>query len=181
MALSYDVLRNRDFRRLMVTRLCGIFALQAQAVIVGWQVYSITKDPFMLGLVGLAEAVPAIACAMFAGHIVDISRPHRVFLNCLGAHTVISLALLLIAGGLVETGENMILYALFGGIFLSGLTRSFIMPASFTLLPRIVPRHDIPAASAWMSSGFQLAAIGGPAIAGIIYGGYGSTVAWCMP
>ena len=59
--------------------------LQAQAVIVGWQVYSITGDPFMLGLVGLVEAVPAIACALFAGHIVDISRPHYIFRCCIGA------------------------------------------------------------------------------------------------
>jgi hypothetical protein len=63
MALSYDVLRNRDFRRLLATRLCGIFALQAQAVIVGWQVYTLTHDPLMLGLVGLAEAIPAIVFA----------------------------------------------------------------------------------------------------------------------
>lgn len=181
MALSYTVLRNANFRRLLATRLCGIFGLQAQAVIVGWQVYTLTKDPFMLGLVGLVEAVPAILFALFAGHVVDKSRPHRIFMRCLLAHAVISLLMLLIAGGYSGAGTPTILAVLFGGVFLSGLTRSFIMPASFTLLSRMVPRHDIPAASAWLSSGFQLAAIGGPAIAGLIYGGYGAAVAWCMP
>lgn len=181
MALSYNVLRNRDFRRLMLTRLCGIFGLQAQAVIVGWQVYTLTKDPLMLGLVGLVEAVPAIIFALFAGHVVDVSRPHRVFLNCLGGHALISLLLLLVAGGMLGMGSDEIVIALFIGVFFSGVTRSFIMPASFTLLSQIVPRHDIPAASAWMSSGFHLAAIAGPAVAGIVYGGYGSSVAWFMP
>ncbi len=181
MALSYDVLRNRDFRRLMATRLCGIFGLQAQAVIVGWQVYTITKDPLMLGLVGLVEAVPAILFALFAGHIVDNNKPHRIFRNCLAVHALISFALLLVAGGMVGASDNIILIALFAGVFLSGITRSFIMPASFTLLSQIVPRHNIPAASAWLSSGFQLAAIGGPATAGLVYGGYGSSVAWFMP
>lgn len=181
MALSYDVLKSRDFRRLLATRLCGIFALQAQAVVVGWQVYSLTKDPLMLGLVGLTEAVPAIIFALFAGHIVDKSRPHHVFRLCLVAHCFLSLALLLIAGGFIHAPTYTVIATLFTGVFFSGLTRSFIMPASFTLLSRIVPRHDIPAASAWLSSGFQLAAIGGPAIAGLIYGGYGVRVAWCIP
>lgn len=181
MALSYDVLRNRDFRLLLATRLCGIFGLQAQAVIVGWQVYTITKDPLMLGLIGLTEAVPAIIFALFAGHIVDNSRPHFVFRNCLLAHTIISLVLFVVAGGFTHASDNMIVMMLFGGVFLSGLTRSFIMPASFTMISRIVPRQDLPAASAWMTSGFQLAAIGGPAITGLIYGGYGSSVAWAIP
>lgn len=181
MALSYDVLRNRDFRRLLATRLCGIFALQAQAVIVGWQIYTLTHDPLMLGLVGLTEAVPAIIFALFAGHIVDKSRPHFIFRNCLLVHCLISLGLLLVAGGLLPMAKPVVVVLLFVGVFLSGITRSFIMPASFTLLARIVPRHQLSAASAWLTSGFQLAAIMGPAVAGIVYGGYGATVAWCIP
>ncbi|MFZ4540228.1 MAG: MFS transporter [Rickettsiales bacterium] len=181
MALSYEVLRNRDFRRILATRLCGIFALQAQAVIVGWQVYSLTKDPLMLGLVGLVEAVPAIIFALFAGHIVDKSRPHFIFRNCLLVHCVISFIVLIVAGGFAGASRDMVLVTLFIGVFLSGLTRSFIMPSSFTLLSRIVPRANIPAALSWMTSGFQLAAIGGPAIAGLVYGGYGASVAWFMP
>ncbi len=70
---------------------------------------------------------------------------------------------------------------LFFGVFMSGLARSFIIPASFTLLPQIVTRPDIPAASAWLNSGFQIAAIGGPAIAGYIYGQSGPGAAWIMP
>lgn len=181
MALSYSVLRNRNFRLLLATRLSAVFGLQAQAIIVGWQVYSLTKDPFMLGLVGLTEAIPAIICALFAGHIVDISRPHRVFLLAGCGLGVCALGMMLIAGGYVNLPQEHILAALFIGVFLSGVARSFIMPSSFTLLSQIVPRHDIPAAGAWMTSGFQLAAITGPAIAGMIYGGYGSHIAWLMP
>jgi len=70
---------------------------------------------------------------------------------------------------------------IFGGVFISGVARSFIMPSSFSLLPRIVSRKNIPAASAWMSSGMQIAMISGPAIAGLLYGGYGPRVAWMMP
>ena len=59
--LSLNVLKLRDFRLLLSTRVLGIMAIQAQDVIVGWQIYSLTHDVFMLGLAGLTEAVPAIA------------------------------------------------------------------------------------------------------------------------
>jgi hypothetical protein len=84
MALSYEILKHANFRRLLATRLVRYLRdAGAGGVIVGWQVYTLTKDPLMLGLVGLTEALPAILFALFAGHIVDKSRPHRVFLNCL--------------------------------------------------------------------------------------------------
>lgn len=179
--LSVNVLRIGDFRRLLLTRMFGVMALQAQAVIVGWQVYSLTHDTFMLGLTGLAEAIPAIACAFFSGHVVDISRPHRVFVICMGILALNTLMLYLLAGGVLHAADASVVPWIFTGIFISGVARSFIMPASFSVLPQVVPRGDIPAASAWLSSSFQLAAITGPAVAGIIYGGYGPHGAWLIP
>ncbi len=181
MALSVNVLRLGNFRRLLLGRMCGPMALQCQAVIVGWQVYSLTHDTFMLGLVGLAEAVPAILCALVSGHIVDISRPHRVYLGCMAVLLVNTLMLLLLAGGILPAGDHSVLPFIFAGVFISGVARSFIMPASFSLLPQIVARSEIAAASAWLSSGLQVAAIAGPALAGLLYGGYGPRVAWMMP
>lgn len=179
--LSFDVLYNRDFRLLLAARFCTMVGLQAQAVIVGWQVYSITRDPFLLGLTGLAEAVPAIACALFAGYFVDIGHPKRIYLACLSVLALNTLALLLIAGGYVPVGDGWIVAAIFIGVFISGLARSFAMPAAFSILPRIVGRAHIPAALSWQTSMFQLGAIGGPAVAGLIYGWHGAHGAWWMP
>lgn len=181
MALSVAVLKNIDFRRLVGARSFGMFGLQAQAVIVGWQVYTLTESVFMLGLVGLVEAVPAIIMSFLSGHIVDISRPHRVYILSVASLMLISLGLLLVAGEVIVVNGNFLLYFIFGAVFLSGVARSFIVPASFTLLSQIVPKSNIPAASAWMSSGFQFAAIAGPAIGGIVYGGYGHFIAWLIP
>jgi len=178
---SVGLLRLRDFRLLLLARLFSMMALQAQAVIVGWQVYSLTHDPFMLGLAGLAEAVPAIVCALFAGHIVDSGRPHRVYLLCISALTLNALVLLLLASGLIAIPRSHLVIYLFAGVFISGLARSFIMPSAFSLLPQVVLRPQIPSAQAWLGSSFQLATIAGPAAAGIIYGGYGAGAAWLLP
>ena len=178
--LKTSVLKQRDFRLLIMTRMFGVMALQAQAIIVGWQIYSITKDPFMLGLVGLTEAVPAIICALFAGHFVDNSSPHKTFMISLAVLSANMIGFLLIAGRIIDVPGGNIVPWMFAGVFLSGLARAFIMPSSFSLLAKIVSRKEMPAASAWLGSAFQVAAIGGPALAGLIYGGFGPRTAWIM-
>lgn len=181
MTLSFAVLRHNNFRLLLLTRMGAIMAMQAQAVIVGWQVYSITKDPFLLGLTGLVEAVPALFCALFAGHFVDISQPQRIYRACYAVMLLNTFALLMVAGGYIPMAEDHMLIFIFVGVFISGLARSFGMPAAFSILPKIVPRAEMPAAQAWQSSAFQIGAISGPAIAGLIYGGYGAHGAWLFP
>lgn len=180
-SLSFDVLRIRDFRFLLSARLMTTMAMQAQAVIVGWQVYSLTKSTLMLGLVGLTEAVPALLCALVAGHFVDRGRPHLFYVACVGVLCVNAFALLMLAGGEVPVPGGDVVPWIFLGVFISGMARSFAMPSSFSLFPQIVPRAQLPAGSAWMSSGFQTGAIAGPALAGIIYGGYGAQIAWFIP
>ncbi len=64
---NISVLKLRNFRMLICTRICVMMALQAQSVIVGWQIYSMTKDTFLLGLTGLAEAIPRHFLRLFRG------------------------------------------------------------------------------------------------------------------
>ncbi|MGZ3685023.1 MAG: MFS transporter, partial [Bdellovibrionota bacterium] len=68
-----------DFKKILSSRFLFTLGTQMQAVIVGWQMYILTHDPLHLGLIGLAEAVPAIGIALYAGYIVDRSRPLRVY------------------------------------------------------------------------------------------------------
>jgi MFS family permease len=179
--LHFSVLRLPNFRLLLFTRMFVGMALQAQAVIVGWQVYSLTKDPFMLGLTGLTEAVPAIIGALFAGHFIDIGQPRRIYTGCIFALTLNIFSLLFVAGGFAGLDHHRLLVFIFSSVFISGLARSFSMPANFSMLSRIVKREEIPAATAWLSSGMQTAFIAGPALAGIVYGGYGARGAWMLP
>ena len=178
--MNLSVLRIRDFRSILVARIFVMMAWISQDVIIGWQVYSITKSPFMLGLTGLVEAVPALICALFAGHIVDISRPFRVLVVCISVLAFNSFMLMLVGGEHIMLPGGIIMW-LFIGIFISGLVRAFVMPSLFALMPQIIPRAEMPSASAFMTSCYQIATIISPAIAGLIYGGYGARVAWFLP
>ncbi len=180
-SLSLAVLKLPNFRLLLATRFCNTATVQAQGVIIGWQIYSLTKDPLMLGLTGLTEALPAILCALFAGHIVDSFSPQKIFRICIGVNLLNTLLLFLGAGGYITLLPHTQLMLMFGGVFMSGVVRSFFMPCSSVILSRTVVRKEMPTASAWLNSGFQTAAIASPAIAGVIFGGYGAHIAWCIP
>ena len=61
-----------------------------QFIIVEWEVYSLTKDPLSLGLIGLIEVIPAISMALFAGHIVDQREKKQLFVYCVTAFFVVA-------------------------------------------------------------------------------------------
>ena len=179
--ISHSILKNSNFRRLLFTRLFALSALQAQVIITGWQVYSLTHSPFMLGLIGLVEAVPAIACALYAGHIVDVHNPLKIYRWVLLVVALTMVGFLICAGGYVVIPAKALLVLIFVGVFFIGLASSFMMPTGFSLTAMIVERKDYSAASAWQSGSYQVAIIGAPAVAGILYGLYGAHGAWLMP
>lgn len=150
----------------MTTRFFFTLGFQIQAIVLGWQMYALTHDALHLGLVGLAEAVPALSLAMYAGHLVDRSRPLMVYRGLL----MVSLI-----SGLILLFFHQTPIGLFAASFLTGTARSFAQPAMFAIVPRIVPRESLARASAWMTSALQIARISGPAVGGILYGWVGVT------
>ena len=69
-------------------------ASQMRAVVVGWQIYALTHDPLALGLIGLAEVLPFIGVALFAGHLADVADRRRITLLALAALVLCVIALL---------------------------------------------------------------------------------------
>jgi MFS family permease len=90
---SYAALRIPNFRRYILALFTLTLGIQIQGTVVGWQIYDLTRDPLALGLVGLAEALPAISMALFAGHVADTHDRRRVALIALSVLVACSLAL----------------------------------------------------------------------------------------
>jgi MFS family permease len=162
-----------DFKKLMSARFLFVFAVQMQAVVLGWQMYELTHDPLFLGFIGLAEALPALSLALYAGYVVDRSRPLVIYRRVIMVSFLSGLVMLLSQSrglGLSVSGQVL---ALFASSCLTGTARGFSQPAIFATVPRIVPREDLPRASAWMTTSMQIARIAGPAMGGILFGWFG--------
>ncbi|MBS1551413.1 MAG: MFS transporter [Bacteroidetes bacterium] len=170
----YAALRFWEFRNFTIARLCITIASQMQAVIVGWQIYEITKDPFSLGLIGLAEAIPSISVLLFAGHITDISNRKKIVLYSVLLMSFCSAMLLLITSDLIHSLSSAKLVLIYSVIFLSGIGRGFSAPSFFAFVSQLVPKETLPNAITWNTTTWQTGAVTGPAIGGLLYGFIGA-------
>ncbi len=162
----YAALRIKEFNIFLALRFVLVFAWSMQFIVVEWQVYSLTKDPLSLGIIGLMEIIPALGMALFAGHIVDQKEKRNLFLKIISLFSLISLGLFFISGDSITWSTNTILYAIYAFVFFGGLLRSFFGPTIFSLIALIVPKKVYPNAATWSSSTWQMASILGPAVGG---------------
>jgi hypothetical protein len=158
-----------DFKRLMAARFLSTLAVQIQAIVLGWRMYVLTKDPLFLGLIGLVEAIPALGLALYAGYIVDRSRPLLVFRRVVEISLLSGFILLVSQLPSAGAGEQLQIVSLFLSSVLTGAARAFSQPAVFAIVPRIIDREALPRASAWMASSMQIARISGPALGSSVW------------
>jgi hypothetical protein len=145
--------------------------------VVGWQIYELTHDKLALGLIGLAEALPFIGFALYAGHVADRHDRRRVAIISLSVLVLCSVALLLLPLALPHN-PRLVTTLIYVTIVVSGVARSFLQPARQALSQELVPRALFHNAVTWRSGAWQLAAVIGPALGGALYAVGGTTVAY---
>jgi len=162
--LNVPLLRQRDFVLYLAMSVTRTAATQIVAVGVCWQVYALHRNPFDLGLVGLAEFVPLPLLALPAGQLSDrFSRRLMVAIS----------NVLLIAGsaGLLAvtlTGAGA-LWPYLVLALLTGAANALGMPASRALPPELVAPAELGAAFALRSTTTQLGTVAGPAVGGLLF------------
>lgn len=150
--------------RLWLARLCGTAAAQMMLVAIGWHMYELTHSAWDLGLVGLYQFAPALALALWAGHVVDNHHRGRIVAVCLAVQAAVALALLAaVRGGQDSRGLLLAVSLALGAV------RAFQMPAQQALTPLLVAPLMLPRAMAFSSAGLQGAIIGGPALGGLLF------------
>ncbi|MFY8036204.1 MAG: MFS transporter, partial [Cyclobacteriaceae bacterium] len=180
MSNPYAALQVRDFRFFVSARLLITLAIMIQAVVVGWQVYEITKDALSLGLIGLAEAIPAITVSLYAGHLADVVERKKIIVVCVTTLVVCSMTLLYFTthiGAFVLANGALPIYTV---IFVSGIARGFLSPASFSFMPQLISRDLYQNAIVWNSTLWEGASVGGPIIGGLVYGFFDITAAYSV-
>ena len=177
---AFAVLHIRNLRLFLAYRFFMTAAVLMQAVIVGWQLYDITKDPLSLGMIGLTEVIPQVSIALFAGHFVDIWDRKRIIFR---TSFILLLGSVILLGTSIHSDYTRFLtgtFPIFVTIFLVGLTRGILMPAHTALLGQLVPCELLAGAATWGSTVWQVAAVTGPALGGLMYGFFGIVPAYIL-
>jgi MFS family permease len=163
-----SVFRLPDFRLLLASIAFTTLASQALALVVGYQVYALTKNPLSLGILGLVEAIPALTLALYGGHVAD-RYDRRGILR-------ITTAILALCTGLLSAGclwfaqqNRATLAMLYGAMFVVGIARSFAGPAISALEAQVVPQRLIVKSSTWFASTWLTASVTGPVLGGYAF------------
>ena len=164
----YAALKIKEFNTFLLMRFLLVFGWSMQFIVIEWQVYSITKDPLSLGIIGLMEIIPAFSMALFAGHIVDQREKRNLLAICIATFSFISLGLYFLTTKsiLASWSTNKILYAIYGLVFFGGFLRSFFGPTIFSLVALIVPKKIYHNAATWSTSTWKTASVTGALFAG---------------
>jgi MFS family permease len=164
----YAALRYANFAYYQLGWICAVIGDQIMEVAVGWDIYQRTHDPLSLGWVGLVSALPIILLALPAGHIADRfdRRQIVIYSQLVRAACVIGLALISYHHGSIG--------AMYAVLFVIAITKAIGWAARAAMLPALVPVDVFANAVNWNSSAFQMSAMIGPALGGMI-------VRWNVP
>ena len=158
----YAVLRNRDFVLYLIGRLVASFGQQMLTVAVGWELYERTHSALALGLVGLTQMIPMVLCTLPAGHVADNYERKRIVIAMISVVALTSLGLTFISA------LHAPVLWIYMCLFVTGIARTFLWPASSAFLPHLVPRSLFPRAVTWNSGTFHLSSVAGPAAGGAL-------------
>jgi MFS family permease len=172
---SFAAFRFIDFRRFIFSKFMLTLAQQMQFIVLSWQVYEITHDPLSLGLIGLAEAIPAVTFALYGGHIADKNDRRKILIVVQTAVIFFSSFLLFLTLSNKELTTAMPFYFV---MFLIGIARGFYGPAQFSLMTQLITRETYANSSAWNSTFWHIAVVIGSSAGGLLLGFFGKPVSY---
>lgn len=162
--------RIPEYRYLMIGRFCFIMALRMLGTVVGWWLYELTGDPLALGFIGLAEVIPALSLALYAGHIIDLSEKRKVLLRGVLFYLLCGITLFFISTSFFKnnTGKTWIIAGIYTVIFFTGIIRAFTGPTFSAIVGQTVPKNLLPNAITWNQGTWLSASVLGHASAGFL-------------
>ena len=170
LAAPLAVLRIPEFRNFVMGRFAFIMGLRMMNTLVSWWMYELTGDPFYIGMIGLAEAIPAVGLALYAGYIIDRSEKRRLLLITIFLYSICSFILLGTSTQWFnhQFGTKVIIICIYGIIFITGAIRSFSGPGFSAIISSLVPKNLLVTASQMSSTSWLIASIAGHGMAGFL-------------
>jgi MFS family permease len=141
-----------------------------QVVAINWHIYLLTHSALALGFVGLTRVVPIILFSLWGGIVADRHDRRRVMFAAQSTMVVVSLGLAVLAA----QGHTAV-WAIYVLDAVQAAASAFDNPARQALVPRLVPREDLPGALSLNLTMFHAAMIVGPGLAGLLIAGHSAT------
>nr|WP_221522381.1 MFS transporter [Kitasatospora kifunensis] len=166
---------NADYRRIWFGQAVSSIGQQMTAVAVAVQVYALTGSTFATGVVGLCSLVPLVSFGLYGGAIADTVDRRK--LGLIGAAGLAVVSALLATQALLNLRQVLLLYlavALQGGFY------ALSSPARSSMIPRLLPAEQLPAANALNTISMNLGMTVGPMLGGLLIGAYGSQAAYLV-
>lgn len=167
---TFTSLRHRDFRCFIIGQAISVIGTWLQKTAQTWLLYTLTKSPLLLGMLGVFQFGPTLLFSAFSGAIVD-RFPKKKLLYCTQTVFMIQAFILFI---LVYTG-HITYWAIFILAVISGFATTLDMPTRQSYFIDLVGKEDLPNAVSLNSSIFNIAKIIGPSIAGIVMVKFGTS------
>lgn len=173
---------NAEFSWFIIARVLFIAGLRMTPVLLGWRLYQITGSLLSLGILGLAEVIPAIALALPAGVKVDKSNKHKLLSICISLYFLLMLGLLVITSHWMQQNSSakIIEWSIYALVFGTGAVRAFAGSAFNSFLVQLIPADKMVKAISINSMVWLIAAVAGPAAAGVLIGYTNITVAFSI-
>ena len=180
---------NSEFTWFVIARFLFIAGLRMSPVLLGWKLYEVTGSKLSLGILGLSEVIPAILLALPAGVKVDRSNKHRLITICMSIYFFLMAGLLIITSNWFTTEINTLgknsakqitQWLIYGLVFCTGVIRAYSSPAINAFLAQLVPQESLVRAISINSMTWLIAAVTGPALAGLLLGYTNITVAFSI-
>ena len=158
-----EVLKTKDFKKLWFIGTTGMSMRWIEQIALGFYVYQITKDEFLVGLVFFFRNIPMLLFGAFIGVISDEFDKKNILKITLLITTVVYL-LLTISSFL----DQLSYFQICCGAFVAGLAWSFDFPIRRSLLSEIVDKRLYPSAIGLDMTSSNIARVIGPILAGIV-------------
>ncbi|HET6920477.1 MAG TPA: MFS transporter [Jiangellaceae bacterium] len=154
---------SAHYRRLWAGLTVSQLGQQMTAVAVAYQVWSLTRSSFAVGLIGAFAVVPLIAFGLYGGTLVD--RFDRRLVAIASSTGLWLLSLVLVLQAVLELEQVWLLYIVVGA---QSACFAVNNPARQTIVPRLLPARLLPAANALTTLSFNLGFTVGPLAGGAL-------------
>lgn len=160
---TFHSLKIRNFRYFWIGQCVSLVGTFMQRTAQYWLVYTLTKSPFLLGILGVCQFMPLLLFSLFAGPLIDRFSRKKVIIVTQSLFMFQAAALtFLTMTGVTQYWHILIISVLYG------ITQTIDMPARQIFIYELVGKDDILNAVSLNSTIVNVAKIIGPAVAGLL-------------